>query len=792
VALDFDAFAVLLVLTPFLAALIAPIVSRETGRAAGWILAIVPAGLFLALLTLLPDVAAGSPARFTISWVPALGLDLAFQVDGLALVFALLITGIGTFIFVYSGAYLHGHPHRGRFMAVLMLFTGSMLGLVLTDSMVALFGFWELTAVTSFLLIGFDHARAAARRGAVQALVVTGLGGLALIAGGTLMWVVTQTWQISALANSPMLDRAGAAYPWALGFFLVAAFTKSAQLPFHFWLPNAMEAPTPVSAFLHSATMVQAGVYLLARLSPLLSGADGWHVGLGVVGGATLLWGAVQALGETDLKQILAQTTIASLGLLVAMLGVGGEGAAFAVAAYFVAHALYKAALFLVAGIVDHGTGTRDIAHLGGLRDQLTISFISSALAAASMLGVPPLLGWFAKEEIYAAAGVDSVGTIVLLAVLVVGNALIGAVALALMLRPFMGALRPTPVTPHEGELALWIGPALFGLLSLAVVFGVGAFGQQIISPMASSIVGYPIDSHLSLAVDFRGLPFWLSVLTWSLAGIAYWRLDPIRKLLVAARQQIGWTFDRGFDQVVAGLVGASALWTRAFHHGRLELYLVVVFAALALVVALPLATMGAMPAWPGASLPTPLEWGAAGLAVAGLAGTVLAPTRLGAVLALGVQGLALALVFILFGAPDLGFTQLLIEVLSVVILALVMTRLRLSIRDPRPLEDWLRDGFLAVVCGASVALLLLRVVQGVFDGRLSTFFAENSLALAHGRNIVNVILVDFRGLDTLGEITVVMTAGIAVLALLRRQHRRDAVAAAPPPPAAAGSGVKP
>lgn len=787
-ALDFDAFAVLLVLAPFLAAVIAPVISHQAGRAAGWILAIVPAGLFLALLTLLPDVAAGVPARFSISWVPALGLDLAFQVDGLALVFALLITGIGTFIFIYSGAYLGNHRHRGRFMAFLMLFTGSMLGLVLTDSMVALFGFWELTAVTSFLLIGFDHDRAAARRGAVQALVVTGLGGLSLIAGGTLMWVVTQTWQISALANSPMLEHAGAAYPWALGFFLVAAFTKSAQLPFHFWLPNAMEAPTPVSAFLHSATMVQAGVYLLARLSPLLSGADGWHVVLGVVGCVTLLWGAIHALGETDLKQILAQTTIASLGLLVVLLGVGGEAAALAVAAYFVAHALYKAALLLVAGTIGLGTGTRDITQLGGLRDQLTISFISSALAGASMFGVPPLLGWFAREEIYVAIGIHSLWTIALAVVLLVGNALIGAVALELVLRPFMGALRPTSLAPREGGFALWIGPALFGLVSFAVVFGVGSFGRQIVVPMASSIVGYSVDSHLSLFVDFRGSSLWLSVLTWGIAGVVYWQLDRLRGLVGSARRRVRWTFDQGFDQLIAGLVGMSARWNRAFHHGRLEVYLVVVFASLALVLVVPLALLDAMPTWPLASFPTPLEWGAAALAVAGLAGTVFAPTRLVAILAVGIQGVALGLVFILFGAPDLGFTQLLIEVLSVVILALVMTRLRVAMRNPRSLEDWLRDGFLALVCGTSVAILLLRVVQGAFDGRLSAFFAKSSFALGHGRNIVNVILVDFRGLDTLGEITVVMTAGIAVLALLRRQHNRETVAAKPTIPASAGS----
>ena len=252
----------------------------------------------------------------------------------------------------------------------------------------------------------------------------------------------------------------GAIYDWVLGFILIAAFTKSAQVPFHFWLPNAMEAPTPVSAYLHSATMVQAGVYLLARMSPLLGGTPEWSGLLCTFGGATLLWGALMSLKQTDLKQMLAQSTIASLGLLVILLGLGGEGAAMAVAAYFVAHALYKAGLFLVAGIIDHGTGTRDITALGGLRDNLTITFIAAGLAAVSMFGLPPFLGYFAKEEMYAGMGFGDVWAIATIVILVVGNALLGTVALAVVIRPFMGPLKPTPEAPHEGGFALWIGPA--------------------------------------------------------------------------------------------------------------------------------------------------------------------------------------------------------------------------------------------------------------------------------------------------------------------------------------------
>jgi multicomponent Na+:H+ antiporter subunit A len=818
-SLSFDVFAVILLLSPFGAALLATTISRETGRAAGWILAIVPAALFAVLLTTVPDIAAGHPVKLSLDWVPALDLSFSFLIDGLGLVFALLITGIGTFIVLYSGSYLHGHPHRGRFLAFMLLFMGAMLGLVLADSFVVLFVFWELTSVTSFLLIGFDHEREAARRGAIQALIVTGIGGLALMAGGVLLHQLSGTWTISELASSERLHQQGGAYYlWVLCFIAFAAFTKSAQWPFHFWLPNAMEAPTPVSAYLHSATMVQAGVYLLARMSPILAGTPQWQVLLVTFGGITLLWGGIVALRQTDLKQILAQTTIASLGLSVLLLGLGGEAAAMAVAAYFVAHALYKAALFLVAGIIDHGTGTRDITQLGGLRDTLTFSFIGSALAALSMFGMPPLMGYLAKEEMYAAASTGNAWGIVVVVVMVVGNALLGAIGLVVGFRPYLGDLKPTPHPAHEGGFTLWIGPALFGLVSLAVLFAVSTYGEIFLAPMASSIAGYPLESHLGFAVDLRSLPIWLSVATWSLGIVIYLRFDWLQSALQAVipsrmgtlsrkrptpaiakdgpgsaplteveaaldrsiEQRAIWTLDRGFDQVMFSLVRFAGGWTRAVHHGRLELYVVVALASFALVLLVPLWTMGGWPALPQLGEIAFYEWGIVAMAAIGVVMVVFAPTRLGAIISLGVQGLAVALIFMLFGAPDLAFTQLMVETLSVVILALVMTRLHLSTEDPRPYEDLARDGILALVIGIATSLLLLRVLEGVFDGRLSAFFAQNSVEIAHGRNIVNVILVDFRGLDTLGEITVVMTAGIAVLALLRRQHKREPVSPKP------------
>jgi multicomponent Na+:H+ antiporter subunit A len=299
------------------------------------------------------------------------------------------------------------------------------------------------------------------------------------------------------------------------------------------------------------------------------------------------------------------------------------------------------------------------------------------------------------------------------------------------------------------------------------------------LAPMATSIAFDRVDSHLGFAVDLGGLPIWLSLATWGLAGIVYWRLDWIRNALAAIERRSIWSWDKGFDQVMFGLVRLAGGWTRTFHHGRLEIYVVITLACLALVLVTPLWAMNDWPVLPdfGGAF---YEWGIVAIAAIGVVMVVFAPTRLGAIVALGVQGLAVALIFMLFGAPDLAFTQLMVETLSVVVLALVMTRLRLSADDPRPTEDLFRDGLLAVLIGAATSVVLLRVLEGAFDGRLSEFYARTSVEIAHGRNVVNVILVDYRGLDTLGEISVVMTAGIAVLALLRRQHKRGAAVPKP------------
>lgn len=781
--LSLDASIALSALAPFLAALLAPFIHRLAGRYSGWILALVPAGIFVLLLGTAAPVIRGGSIAAAIGWVPSYSLTLAFFVDGLSLIFALTIAGVGTLIVLYSGAYLRGHPQMGRFLAFILAFMGSMLGLVLADNMLALFMFWEATAITSFLLIGFDHNRQAARRGAIQALVITNIGGMCLLVGVILTQQVSGTWLLSDLRGLGGILKDSGLYGLLLTLFIGAAFTKSAQFPLHFWLPNAMEAPTPVSAFLHSATMVQAGVYLLARMTPTLGGTGAWTGILVAFGGVTLIWGALGALRETDLKQILAQTTIASLGLLVLLIGLGSAAAIAAVLAYFVAHACYKAGLFMVVGAVDHGAGTRDITALGGLADKMPVSFIAGALAALSMIGLPLTVGYFAKEEMYLALVTGDWLKLLVLAVLVIGNALLAGVALVVMIKPFLGDVVPTPKSAHEAPVAMLVGPILLG--GVGVVAGIlpDWLGHDVLAPGATAVIGQAVEPHLSLAINLASPLIWLSGLTWLLGVVVFRQAHVLRAQLRRASARLGWTGDQLFDAVMFGLIRFAGAATRLLHHGKLEFYLMLVFVALAVALFWPMLALGGLDSivpkaelgdWSGRlMLPDfrAYEWGVIALAVLGLLAVLIARSRLTAILSLGIQGTVLALIFLLFGAPDLAFTQLMVEVLSVVILAIVMTKLQLDARDYRPFEDWVRDGTLALVCGAGVSLLLTLVLTGTLDTRLSDFFAATSVPIAHGHNVVNVILVDYRGFDTLGEISVVMGAGIAILALLRRKR---------------------
>ncbi|WP_028033321.1 putative monovalent cation/H+ antiporter subunit A [Chelativorans sp. J32] len=756
----------LALILPFLGAAVAPLLTRVLKHNAAWVLALIPAFLFFHFAGFLELVSQGQAVAGGYPWVESLNLDFSWYLDGLSLTFILLISGIGILIVLYSGGYLKGHPQQGRFFSFILMFMGAMQGLVAADSFLMLFVFWELTSIASFLLIGFDHKREAARRAALQALVVTGGGGLALLAGLILIAQVTGVHSLSMLLSTGDTLRQAPLYLAVLLLVLGGAFTKSAQFPLHFWLPNAMEAPTPVSAYLHSATMVKAGVYLLMRLNPVIGGTPIWETVLPIFGGTTLIVGTLLALRQTDLKLMLAYTTVASLGLLVMLTGFGSEIAIAAAVLYLIAHSMFKGALFMVAGIIDHETGTRDITQLGGIGRAMPVTFGAAVLAAFSMGGLPPTFGVLAKEEIYAGL-VDGTWAALLTAVAIVGNALMFTIGFAVALKPFLGDRVETPRPPHEGPALLWIGPAVLSLAGLLTALLSSLSHQFLSSPMASAVAGEQVSVSISVVPHF-GLPLFLSLVTIALGLVFYLAIGRGRNVMAAVLTAIGWGPDRGFDQLYRGVVRIAAIVTGIIQNGRLDFYMTATFLALAVALLVPMIGFNELPAMPTFASLYFYEWTVLAIAFIGLGAVIYARNRLTAIVSLGIQGFAVALLFMLLGAPDLSFTQFMVETLSVVILALVMTRLRLSPADHRPLGQKMLDCSVAVLCGVALGLLLLRVSQVPFDAALSDFFAANSRVIAHGRNIVNVIIVDFRGLDTLGEITVVMVTGLAILALVR------------------------
>ncbi|MGV1988605.1 putative monovalent cation/H+ antiporter subunit A [Agrobacterium sp. 22-221-1] len=753
---------------PFLAALAAPVLVKRFGHNAAWVLAIAPALAFAHFALMLPQIAAGGVVTGGYAWVPSFNLSFSWFIDGLSLTFALLITGIGLLIVLYAGGYMKGHPQQGRFLSFLLLFMGAMLGVVVSDSLLMLFVFWELTSITSFLLIGFDHERAASRRAALQALVVTGGGGLLLLAGLIFIWDISGLTQLSMLVRGGDVLRDSPFYLAALLLVLGGAFTKSAQFPFHFWLPNAMEAPTPVSAYLHSATMVKAGVYLLMRLNPVLGDTAAWQILLPFFGGLTMLTGALLAVRQTDLKLMLAYTTVSSLGLLVMLTGFGSDHAIEAAVLYLVAHSLFKGALFMVAGIIDHETGTRDVTKLGGLRKAMPITFAAALAAAISMAGLPPFFGFLAKEEIYYALAHGNPRAVLFTGIAILGNGLMFAVAFAVALKPFLGKPVKTPKHAHEGPLLLWLGPALLALKGLTIALFSGIAHFYISTPMASAIAGEARPVEISL-IPHIGVPLGLSLLTIALGIVLYTQLSAVRGLIDRTFKALGAGPDRGFDVFIEMLVKVSFHITRLIQPGRLEFYVTATFAVIAAVLLVPLFLYGELPSMPSWPRDMPIhELTFIAIAVAGLIAVLTASSRLTAIIALGIQGFAVAVIFLLFGAPDLSFTQFMVETLSVVILTLVMTRLRLSPSDHRGLGQKLLDSTIAIACGTGFALFLMRATEASFDNRLTDFYNTYSKVIAHGANVVNVIIVDFRGTDTLGEIAVVMITGLAILALIR------------------------
>lgn len=758
----------------FAVALVSPWIHQLFKKRSGWVLALLPLGSFIYLASWMPHIAAGNVVQQSTTWV-SMGLfqvNLAFYLDGLSLMFGFIITGIGTFIVLYGSGYLGNDAHLPRFYCAVLLFMGSMLGVVLADNLISIFVFWELTSFTSFILIGYTHEQENSRKAALQALLVTGIGGLALVAGLVLMGFASGHWEISTLLNEGDVIRDHPHYLAILILVLAGAFTKSAQFPFSFWLPGAMAAPTPVSAYLHSATMVKAGVYLLARLNPVMGSTEPWLLLVGGFGLATLLISAWLSISFTDMKQILAYSTVMALGTMTMLIGLGTELAMKGLAVYILTHAMYKGALFMVAGAIDHETGTRDVTQLGGLRPLMPISFLAALLAAISMAGIPPLYGFIAKEIVYEAALEAPLWPVLVIALSVIANIAIVAASAIVVIRPFLGRKVETPKKAHEAPFAMWIGPLTLAVLSL--LLGVLPFlvDKALMVPVASSAYGATLDFYLSLWHGIN-LPLILSLLTLAGGILVYRFWDGLRESAPMRVYQTGFAqFPiNGYNGLVSGMLNLAGWQTRVIQNGLMANYLITILATLLIAVGYTFLTRSGIIWNPSFGDMLIQEW-ALSISILVSLGIVLwfRHSRLTMVIGAGVVGFALALIYLMHGAADLAMTQVLVETLTVILVVLVLIHVP-KLTEIRSTTSKVRDAVLAVGAGAMMTLLIFAVTAAPFDAFISEFYAEASYPLAHGRNIVNVILVDFRALDTMGEVVVVSIAGIAVYALIKMKR---------------------
>jgi multicomponent Na+:H+ antiporter subunit A len=734
--------------------------------------AALPLGLFFYFSSFIAQVASGEVIYKQYDWVPAYGVNLSFTLDGISLLFALMITGIGFLVFVYTAAYLKGHEYLDRFYGYLGLFMGAMLGLVLSDNLISLFVFWELTSISSFFLIGFNNNEESSRKSAIVALAITGFGGVLLLAGALLLGNIAGTYSIAEMLSQTEAIANSTYYVPVLLLIFGAAFTKSAQFPFHFWLPGAMKAPTPVSTYLHSATMVKAGIYLLMRFTPVLGNTEMWNTTLITVGAVTMAYAALQTLFKTDLKGILAYSTISALGILVFLIGLGTRDALLAASVFILVHALYKATLFLVTGIIDHETGSRNVVVLSGLRKVLLPVAIAGILAAVSNAGIPPSFGFLGKDLIYEATLHFGNAALFLTAIAIATNILLLYAGFLAGVKPFTGKLPESFSKVHMPSPLMWLPPLLLALLGIVFGFFPGLIQDSLIQPAVTALGASGEAVQLKLWHGFNTILL-LSGITILLGIILYVVLKPSEKREQAV-DKLYRISPKGIVLFVAGAFGRfSGLWTNFLQNGFLRHYVFTIASVLVLLAGYTLInhTKYEMD-YASFSKLTIYEVVTLLIMVIGIFYTVFSKSRLGAVVAMGIVGYAICLVFVFYSAPDLAMTQFSIDTLTVILFVLVLYRLPKYLL----LSDYkmrIKDGVLSLAFGALISVLALEVLSEPTNTETSEFYAENAYLLAKGKNIVNVILVDFRGVDTFMEIAVLSIAAIGVFGLLKLRLKR-------------------
>ncbi len=765
---------------PFVGALLPGLMIRA-GRTA--CAAATGAVTLLALILLAveaPAVLRGEIVQTRIEWLPALGLNATFFLDGLGLMFAGLILGIGLLIILYARFYLAKSDPMGQFFTYLLLFQGAMLGIVLSDNILLLLIFWELTSLSSFLLIGYWKHLPEGRQGARMALAVTGGGGLAMIAGMLILGNIVGSYDLTVILQNKAAIQASPLYLPALILILLGAFTKSAQFPFHFWLPHAMAAPTPVSAYLHSATMVKAGIFLMARMWPVLSGTMEWFVIVTFTGLATMLIGAKIALFKDDLKALLAYSTVSHLGLITMLLGFGTPEAAAVAIFHILNHATFKAALFMIAGIVDHEAHTRDIKRLGGLRRLMPVTFSIAAIASLSMAGIPPLNGFLSKELMLEEAAHVTWPNPWLIGVLATVGALLSVgYSFRFLAHGFLGPVRDDyPHKPHDPDFGLWAAPAFLALLVVLVGLLPNQMLGWLLNPAASATTGEVVVAHITHWHGLYAPALWMSLAAIGGGFILLGGYVRLRDLWEAAPRPEA---KRIFDGIIEPLADAARLVTDIVHNGSFSRTLVL--GVLTIASLSTAAFLTGAPHSTGTRTLLPADPVILGLwlilFVAALATPFLHRNRLVALILTGVVGLLIAPLFALFSAPDLALTQLSVEVVTLLLMLLALNFLPKETPVESGLFRKLRDAGVAGIAGLGIGGLAYAMMTRApaFDP-ISAFHWAQSKPGAGGTNAVNTIIVDFRGYDTFGEIIVLGIAALVIYALSEALLRSPAVTA--------------
>ncbi len=742
---------------------------------AGFIVGLVSAAALCAwFMAQLPAVSSGQAMVLMVDWVPRLGVDLAFRLDGLSMLFCLLISGIGVLVMLYTSSYFKTHRDQGRLQWLLFAFMLAMIGVVTADNVLLLFVFWELTTITSFLLVGFDHENRKARRAAMQALLITGGGGLVLLVGLLMAADIAGTYRVSEMVLAGDVLKNHPLYEVILALILVGAFTKSAQFPFHFWLPNAMAAPSPVSAYLHSATMVKAGIYLLARFQPALGGTEIWFYTLSIIGAITAVWASLMALRQTDLKLMLAWTTVMALGTLTLFLGSDVRIAVLAAMTFLLVHAFYKCALFLVIGNVDYATGTREVDRLGGLMRKLPITAVVAGAAAFSMAGFPPFLGFIGKELKYEGALAIAGEPYLIAIAALAANAMMVAVALAIVIRVFLkGKTLSDREQIKEVPWRMWLGPLLLAAAGLMTGIYPDLLAKSIIQPALSEVLLTETTVKLSLWHGIN-VPLLMSMVTVAIGIVLFVKAASLRNRLNALISVWPVTGDRTYQSLLTKTERFSRTLTDRIQSGSLSQYLTIVFSVFVVAVAAVWITHRVPLDFSSLTAVPLLALLICVLMIGATAVVAVSRSRMLSICALGIVGSGVAILFLIFGAIDVAITQLMVETLFVVLIAAVMLKLPKFPGQEHPgAAGGFRDASIAIGCGVVVGLITIAVGISPLDLSITEFYEAASLPEAYGRNIVNVILVDFRALDTLGEVAVVAIAALAVIALVTVKPQR-------------------